>query len=140
MKCSKCGMQLKSDANFCKNCGNKVAESNFVTEKIICDMCGRSLKKGDRFCRFCGNGIKESDFSAEKSKIICPSCGGKVKMNAVFCSLCGVDLNKIIEKTQMHEKKSSGKALFTVIIVLLVMAIFLISIIVGYFSMGLMPE
>jgi len=57
--CTKCGIQLKSDASFCSNCGEKVMPVVQSPESIppviptICS-CGAPINPGVKFCTTCG--------------------------------------------------------------------------------------
>ena len=52
--CSKCGMLVKDDDNFCKKCGAALKKSAPLT----CKKCGLTLKADDKFCKKCGQAVE----------------------------------------------------------------------------------
>jgi hypothetical protein len=59
MKCSKCGLENRSDARFCKQCGQPLQKQAAPPEPptpldTICPACGASAKPGAHFCPRCG--------------------------------------------------------------------------------------
>lgn len=54
LTCSKCGMQLSDDAQFCDNCGTKIYET------IFCAKCGEQMSTEFAFCQRCGASITET--------------------------------------------------------------------------------
>ncbi len=75
-KCAKCGAALPANAKFCLECGEKVAENDFV----VCPSCQKTVKKG-KFCLECGYKFART----------CPNCGTEVE-NGNFCLNCGEKL------------------------------------------------
>ena len=53
MKCPKCGLENRSDARFCKKCGQPLPVPPTPTG-VVCPACGASAKPGARFCARCG--------------------------------------------------------------------------------------
>ncbi len=49
--CTECGNQIKSNALFCSNCGNKTAE------QINCQNCNEVLLANEKFCQHCGTAV-----------------------------------------------------------------------------------
>ena len=52
LTCQKCGRNVKADAKFCPECGEKVS-----AQKVICGKCGHEVKAGTKFCPDCGSKI-----------------------------------------------------------------------------------
>jgi predicted amidophosphoribosyltransferase len=46
MKCSRCQQDAPSDAEFCPECGTKLA--------AVCAQCGTANASGHKFCKKCG--------------------------------------------------------------------------------------
>ncbi|NQT72101.1 MAG: zinc ribbon domain-containing protein [Chloroflexi bacterium] len=58
-KCSSCGIDNNAEAQFCKNCGVKLAlqplpESSTTAKPAFCSKCGSALKPEQNFCVKCG--------------------------------------------------------------------------------------
>ncbi len=50
MRCSSCGVENSTAANFCEECGTKLAP--------VCPQCGCEVKPSAKFCRDCGTPLK----------------------------------------------------------------------------------
>ena len=87
VKCSNCGVEVKSSSDFCPNCGNPI-KSDESSEKITCSQCGNSLNPDSTFCPDCGARVVE-----EKSDT-CPNCGSVLDENDIFCSECGMGIQR----------------------------------------------
>ena len=48
MNCKRCGTELRKNAIYCHECGQK------VDEPVICKKCGKELNIGDIYCPNCG--------------------------------------------------------------------------------------
>ncbi len=75
-KCEKCGAVLPQNAKFCLQCGEKLADSQFV----ICPGCNKQVQKG-KFCLECGY----------RFATVCQKCGKEVH-GGKFCPECGEKL------------------------------------------------
>ena len=71
MFCDSCGAQNEDDADFCTNCGHKLAkvfdpvEAQREAPKVYCTSCGAPNEPGGVFCERCGTRLDGSDLSAE---------------------------------------------------------------------------
>lgn len=74
--CSKCKTQLPPTAQFCSNCGTRIAAI------LSCPKCNSSITPGSKFCANCGSAIATGPLP-------CPKCGTEVTPGAKFCSQCG---------------------------------------------------
>ena len=86
--CRNCNSVLMDTASFCNNCGARVADAVFDSEKMKkCEHCGAALYKSARFCTNCGLpvGVPEAVGYAGR----CERCGTWLKINAQFCTNCG---------------------------------------------------
>ena len=59
MKCTKCSLENRPEARFCKKCGQPLQAENAASESpmpsdTICPACGATAKPGARFCPRCG--------------------------------------------------------------------------------------
>ena len=63
MQCKKCGMELRENAKFCLECGEK------VIKELKCKQCGNILVPNSKFCDECGTKVDYSiDNSASEKK------------------------------------------------------------------------
>lgn len=69
--CDKCGAQVKANAKFCGECGQRFGK--------VCVKCGHALAKNARFCAECG----------AKQVKVCAKCGAELKPSTKFCGECG---------------------------------------------------
>lgn len=74
-KCPKCGGELRENAKFCLECGEKIETAK---DGIKCPNCGEITPLG-KFCLHCGSPIAKK----------CPKCGTAVPANGKFCLECG---------------------------------------------------
>jgi len=79
-KCAKCGAALPANANFCLECGEKVAPA-IPEGMVVCPGCGSTVPKA-KFCPECGH----------KFITACPKCGKETIPGAKFCLECGEKL------------------------------------------------
>ena len=63
--CIRCNSSMRSDANFCPNCGGKVEGRITGTPTIVtpakaksCSFCGSKLVEDDKFCKWCGTKVE----------------------------------------------------------------------------------
>jgi len=75
--CPKCGAANSVNAQFCNECGTKMAVSGTT---VACVKCGAQLQAGAKFCNECGS-------KQEKPK--CPNCQSELPAEAKFCNECG---------------------------------------------------
>src|SRR6266403_5288123 len=75
--CPKCGAANSAGAQFCNECGAKMAA---VTTTVACVKCGAQLQAGTKFCNECGS-------KQEKPK--CSNCQSELPADAKFCNECG---------------------------------------------------
>jgi hypothetical protein len=61
MRCTKCGSELKENAKFCFECGEK------VISELKCKSCGDKLHSNSKFCDQCGAKVNNSQGSTIKS-------------------------------------------------------------------------
>lgn len=92
-KCANCGSELQENANFCTECGERVASKN------LCPQCGAELPSEAKFCLECGAKISTDD----KIK----SDGGSKEMNISDAADAKVspELLEIFDKS-VNEKDS----------------------------------
>ncbi|MBU0704133.1 MAG: zinc ribbon domain-containing protein [Chloroflexi bacterium] len=62
MKCSNCSFENRTDARFCKRCGQPLPAQSTppatpTPPGAICPACGATAKPGARFCPRCGNQV-----------------------------------------------------------------------------------
>ena len=137
-QCNECNFENSNEAEFCENCGNRLAIETTIIEEIelhYCPECGEEIELGSAFCSKCGysfgakctncNAINQADAKfcencSEPLEWICPACKNKNQVGATFCSECGS--NSIVNKSQ------KWKTLSAIAVVLLVVSIFGISI------------
>lgn len=74
--CPNCKTQNPSNAKFCLNCGQSLAEK-------VCPYCQAKNPASAKFCISCGKKIEE---------IICPGCKAPSPVGSKFCSNCGTKL------------------------------------------------
>jgi len=65
MKCSNCNFENRSDARFCKRCGQPLPaqpapQATSTPAVAICPACGATAKPGARFCPRCGKPLAAS--------------------------------------------------------------------------------
>ncbi len=72
--CTKCGAEVKKNAKFCPECGQKMVSGK------TCTKCGALLKSNAKFCSECG--------APCDTKKTC-ECGATLDTNAKFCPECG---------------------------------------------------
>ena len=77
-QCSGCGAQIKQNAKFCPECGQKNSQG-----MVPCVSCKAEIKEGAKFCPECG-----SPQSAN-----CPNCNASLAPGAKFCAECGNKMN-----------------------------------------------
>ena len=96
--CSKCGNEIKSNAEFCESCGTRM--------HLYCPSCKTKIQGTPRYCQNCGFNlsVEPSGEIPEKVKTpiatsevepkpgFCPGCGTKVSAKAKFCPLCGTEI------------------------------------------------
>lgn len=72
--CTKCGAEVRKNAKFCPECGQKMVSGK------TCTKCGALLKSNAKFCSECGTPCD--------MKKTC-ECGATLDANAKFCPECG---------------------------------------------------
>jgi membrane protease subunit (stomatin/prohibitin family) len=75
--CPKCGAANSPGAQFCNECGAKMAAAGTT---VACVKCGAQLQAGTKFCNECGS-------KQEKPK--CTNCQSELPTEAKFCNECG---------------------------------------------------
>jgi membrane protease subunit (stomatin/prohibitin family) len=75
--CPKCGAANSTGAQFCNECGAKMATAGTT---VACVKCGAQLQAGTKFCNECGS-------KQEKPK--CSNCQSELPAEAKFCNECG---------------------------------------------------
>ncbi|MDY6966742.1 MAG: SPFH domain-containing protein [Halobacteriota archaeon] len=75
VKCSSCGVDIKEDAKFCPECGQKVLKEGMMS----CPKCNSEIPAGSKFCAECG----------EKLISQCQKCNAELLPGAKFCPECG---------------------------------------------------
>lgn len=78
VKCSKCGADMKADAKFCPQCGEK----NLGAGNIPCPKCGAAVSANAKFCPECGASMQAA----------CPKCNAAIKPGVKFCPECGAKI------------------------------------------------
>ena len=71
VSCQKCGAQIKRDAKFCPECGQR--------QGVICPKCNAKLIQGAKFCTECGATLTS----------VCKKCGKAIPLGTKFCPECG---------------------------------------------------
>jgi membrane protease subunit (stomatin/prohibitin family) len=71
--CPKCKTQLSAGAQFCSNCGAKMAAW------IVCPKCTTQLPPDSKFCSNCGSSLSA----------VCDKCGTSMPAGSKFCPQCG---------------------------------------------------
>jgi membrane protease subunit (stomatin/prohibitin family) len=74
--CPQCKSQLPAGAQFCSNCGTKIAAAS------ACAKCGTMVAPGAKFCSGCGSPVASTPSA-------CSKCGNQLAAGAKFCSGCG---------------------------------------------------
>ena len=64
MKCKKCGIELRENAKFCSECGEK------VIKELKCKQCGNILKPNSKFCDQCGTKVDVNDSTETVKKSV----------------------------------------------------------------------
>ncbi len=97
--CSKCGLQISDDANFCPRCGTLTQTGKSANVKFHSDELrevGIELEKAfttaaqeirQAFQKKESN--KNSDDAQTKAIITCQKCEAKNEAGAIFCYSCG---------------------------------------------------
>ena len=83
INCPSCGYDLPDSANFCVNCGSRVARA--------CFNCGVAYQAGNLYCHACGARLGTSP-SAPQPPIPCPRCRSFNESGTAFCFSCGFPL------------------------------------------------
>lgn len=94
MNCPKCGLENRSAARFCRQCGQtlQITPPAFAS-RAICPACGTSARPGARFCRQCGRALSTAPpISSSSLNTTCPACDTAVKPSDYFCPRCGEPL------------------------------------------------
>ena len=57
MQCLRCQHEAPSDAQFCPECGAKLA--------VVCGQCGASNAPGHKFCKACGQALARASIKTD---------------------------------------------------------------------------
>ncbi len=68
--CENCGAELKKDAKFCQECGQKIQTPEKDGEKIFCINCGAEVTSSENFCENCGTDINSPKIKTEEKSFI----------------------------------------------------------------------
>ena len=117
MKCPKCGNENQSDAVFCDQCGQRLAQPVTPLPEAVsadqptaqagtCTRCGGVNTPGELFCGECGAPLEGPAPEAaavaaapavmqpvvEPVALACPRCGAQAEPDDAFCAKCGAAL------------------------------------------------
>lgn len=67
MRCKRCGAELERGVIFCRECGNRVENSQ--QEKRVCRKCGSELEDGVKFCSNCGERVNNAENLTRENNI-----------------------------------------------------------------------
>lgn len=91
--CPSCGMDVDTNAAFCKNCGARlIPVAQMTYSGNVCSECGSPMEDGQLFCTRCGHKVeqKPQEPSAPVAeKHFCKECGAELLEGAMFCMSCG---------------------------------------------------
>ena len=75
--CQQCRKENPANANFCNNCGAKMAPNKTIKGSN----CGSEVPDGNKFCGNCGKPMK--------TEYTCAKCGTVNPSDNKFCRECG---------------------------------------------------
>jgi len=78
MKCPMCGAQNVETAEFCKQCGSKLRQSE-------CPRCKAAVEPDAHFCSMCGTRLVKHEEQVGRS---CQSCGFLNPAGTAYCKQC----------------------------------------------------
>jgi len=78
MECPVCGAQNTEGAEFCKQCGSNLRQSE-------CPGCGAAVEPDARFCVRCGARLGRPQEPAGRT---CQSCGFQNPAGTEYCKQC----------------------------------------------------
>lgn len=96
MICSTCNLHYPDHLNFCRRCGNTLAETfdEPVVESPCCTRCGARFVTGENFCQQCG--YRLSQRSQETVVGGCYGCGTPWRSGWLYCRKCGLDRDQAL--------------------------------------------
>ena len=112
MICPTCNLHYPDHLNFCRRCGNTLAETmdEPTIEAPCCTRCGARFLAGENFCQQCG--YKLSQRSQETVVGGCYGCGTAWRSGWLYCRKCGLDRDQAL----IGPVSASGKGVAEVII------------------------
>ena len=96
MICPTCNLHYPEHLNFCRRCGNTLAETmdQPVVEAPCCTRCGARFVTGENFCQQCG--YRLSQRSQETVVGGCYGCGTPWRSGWLYCRKCGLDRDQAL--------------------------------------------
>lgn len=96
MICSTCNLHYPDHLNFCRRCGNTLAETHDepVVESPCCTRCGARFVSGENFCQQCGYRLIQR--SQETVVGGCYGCGTPWRSGWLYCRKCGLDRDQAL--------------------------------------------
>ena len=89
LTCSNCGAIIKSGADFCSECGEKIEPGG----SNKCESCGTEVPDGVLFCPTCGTKVRQSQpVKPSKQVHVCRNCGFQIEKDVTFCPECGINI------------------------------------------------
>jgi formylglycine-generating enzyme required for sulfatase activity len=91
MYCAACNLNYSDRLNFCRRCGQQLANSasDPVMDTVCCTRCGARIAKGEKACQQCGASLASSVLEAVVGA--CYHCGASWRSGWLFCKTCGID-------------------------------------------------
>lgn len=96
MFCATCNLHYPDHLNFCRRCGQPLAESSGepVIESHCCTRCGARVVRGEHFCQQCGCKLL---VKAQETVVgACYHCGALWRTGWLFCKSCGLDRDRAL--------------------------------------------
>ena len=127
--CIVCKSEIKSDEEFCPQCGCKI-KSKY--ENQICPTCHKANKPDNKYCINCGRELL-GKVAIVSNKNECMICHHINKEDSKYCETCGTILDAIndIEKPNIQQKRDFGKEALIFGIIALATGMYLLAIVPG---------
>jgi class 3 adenylate cyclase len=95
MRCSRCSHEAPAGAEFCPECGTKLAAA--------CARCGTPSAAGQKFCTKCGASLTAAGES-EREPVRSPAAAERRQLTVMFCDLVGsTAVSSVLDPEEMRE-------------------------------------